>query len=126
MTRNLSTFAWRAATSLVLLASAAIATTPATADTSYLRPNWFTTATDDLVTAQSSFTESFSNPAIGVKSEAWTVIDPDGATLARGVSAYSSEDAVRLIGRKSEEFEAILGYRGRPALIHVDDMVLVG
>jgi glutamate 5-kinase len=46
--------------------------------------------------------------------------------VARGVSAYSSEDAVRLIGRKSEEFEAILGYRGRPALIHVDDMVLVG
>jgi len=51
----------------------------ASADTSYLRPNWFTTATDDLVTAQSSFTESFSNPAIGVKSDAWTVIGPDGA-----------------------------------------------
>ena len=46
--------------------------------------------------------------------------------VARGVSAYSSEDAVRLLGRKSDAFEAILGYRGRPALIHVDDMVLVG
>ena len=50
----------------------------------------------------------------------------DGATIARGVSAYSSEDATKLIGRKSDEFETILGYRGRPALIHVDDMVLVG
>ena len=38
----------------------------------------------------------------------------------------SEADATRLIGRKSDEFEAILGYRGRPALIHVDDMVLVG
>ena len=59
------------------------------------------------------------------RGDAVDVIDPDGATIARGVSAYSSEDATRLIGRKSDEFEAILGYRGRPALIHVDDMVLV-
>ena len=54
----------------------------ATADTSYLRPNWFITATDELVTVQSSFTESFSNPAVGVKSDAWTVIGPNGATSA--------------------------------------------
>jgi glutamate 5-kinase len=60
------------------------------------------------------------------RGDAVNVIDLDGATIARGVSAYSSEDAVKLIGRKSDEFEAILGYRGRPALIHVDDMVLIG
>jgi len=60
------------------------------------------------------------------RGDAVDVIDPDGKLVARGVSAYSSDDAARLIGRKSDEFEAILGYRGRPALIHVDDMVLVG
>lgn len=59
------------------------------------------------------------------RGDAVNVVDPDGTTVARGVSAYSSEDAAKLIGRKSDEFEAILGYRGRPALIHVDDMVLV-
>jgi glutamate 5-kinase len=59
------------------------------------------------------------------RGDAVDVIDLDGATIARGVSAYSSEDAAKLLGRKSDEFEAILGYRGRPALIHVDDMVLV-
>ncbi len=59
------------------------------------------------------------------RGDAVDVVDADGATIARGVSAYSSEDATRLIGRKSDEFEAILGYRGRPALIHVDDMVIV-
>lgn len=59
------------------------------------------------------------------RGDAIDVIDPDGAIVARGVSAYSSEDAARLVGRKSEEFEAVLGYRGRPALIHVDDLVLV-
>jgi len=60
------------------------------------------------------------------RGDAVDVIGPDGSTIARGVSAYSSEDATRLIGHKSDAFEAILGYRGRPALIHVDDMVLVG
>ncbi len=60
------------------------------------------------------------------RGDAVDVIDPDGKLVARGVSAYSSEDAARLIGRKSDEFESILGYRGRPALIHVDDLVLVG
>jgi glutamate 5-kinase len=60
------------------------------------------------------------------RGDAIDVLDPDGKAVARGVSAYSSDDATRLIGRKSEEFEAILGYRGRPALIHVDDMVLIG
>lgn len=65
-------------TALALLGMAALGSA-ARADTSYLRPNWFTTATDDLVTVQSSFTENFSNPAVGVKSDAWTVVAPDGA-----------------------------------------------
>jgi glutamate 5-kinase len=60
------------------------------------------------------------------RGDAVDVIDPDGVTVARGVSAYSSEDAARLIGKQSDAFETILGYRGRPALIHVDDMVLLG
>jgi len=59
------------------------------------------------------------------RGDALDVIGPDGQLIARGVSAYSSDDALRVIGRRSEEFEAILGYRGRPALIHVDDLVLM-
>jgi glutamate 5-kinase len=59
------------------------------------------------------------------RGDAVDVTDSEGATIARGVSAYSSEDAAKLIGKKSDEFETILGYRGRPALIHVDDLVLV-
>jgi glutamate 5-kinase len=60
------------------------------------------------------------------RGDAVDVIGPDGKTIARGVSAYSAEDAFKLIGRKSDDFESILGYRGRPSLIHVDDMVLIG
>ena len=60
------------------------------------------------------------------RGDAVEVVDPEGRAVARGVSAYSSEDAAKLIGRNSSDIEAILGYRGRPAIIHVDDMVLVG
>ncbi len=50
----------------------------------------------------------------------------DGRELGRGLSAYSSDDACRIIGHKSGEIEEILGYRGREELIHRDDLVLSG
>jgi glutamate 5-kinase len=48
---------------------------------------------------------------------------PDGRLIAKGVTAYGAEDIRRIAGRRSEEAEALLGYRGRPAIIHRDDMV---
>ena len=47
-----------------------------------------------------------------------------GSLLGRGLSAYSSADARRIMGRKSREIESILGYRGRDEMIHRDDLVL--
>jgi glutamate 5-kinase len=49
--------------------------------------------------------------------------DASGRTIAKGVTAYSSADIQRIAGRRTEEAEALLGYRGRPAIIHRDDMV---
>ena len=51
------------------------------------------------------------------------VCDTAGRTLAKGVTAYSAEDIRRIAGRRTEDAEALLGYRGRPAIIHRDDMV---
>jgi glutamate 5-kinase len=48
-----------------------------------------------------------------------------GPVLARGLSAYSSADAARILGRQSGEIEAVLGWRGRDELIHRDDLVLL-
>jgi glutamate 5-kinase len=59
------------------------------------------------------------------RGDALRVQGPDGAEVARGLSAYNSEDARRIIGHRSEEIEAILGWRGRDELIHRDDLVLV-
>jgi glutamate 5-kinase len=49
----------------------------------------------------------------------------DGKALARGLSAYTSGDAERIAGHRSDEIEAILGWRGRDEIIHRDDLVLL-
>ena len=50
---------------------------------------------------------------------------PDGAVVAKGLSAYDAEDARRIAGRRTEEIAAILGYRGRDVMLHRDDLVLL-
>ncbi len=50
---------------------------------------------------------------------------PDGAVLARGLSAYAADDMRRIAGHRSEEIEALLGWRGRDEAIHRDDLVLL-
>ena len=59
------------------------------------------------------------------RGDAVEVRGPDGTVLARGLSAYGSADAARIIGHRSEAIEAILGWRGRDELIHRDDLVLL-
>jgi glutamate 5-kinase len=48
----------------------------------------------------------------------------DGRELGRGLIAYACEDTARIIGKRSSEIATILGFAGRAALIHRDDMVL--
>jgi glutamate 5-kinase len=59
------------------------------------------------------------------RGDAVLVRAPDGQELGRGLSAYASQDAARIIGHRSEDIEAILGWRGRDELIHRDDLVLL-
>jgi len=58
------------------------------------------------------------------KGDAVVLKDARGNELARGLSAYSSADAARIIGRRSSEIETVLGYQGRDELVHRDDMAL--
>jgi len=58
------------------------------------------------------------------RGDAVVVKDQSGVTLGRGLVAYASDDARPLIGHKSSEIEALLGYRGRAEMIHRDDLVL--
>ena len=54
-----------------------------------------------------------------------SVMAPDGQEIARGIVAYSDSDATRIIGRKSTEIEALLGFSGRAEMIHRDDLVIL-
>lgn len=49
---------------------------------------------------------------------------PDGIELGRGLAAYGAADARRIVGHKTGEIEAILGYRGRDEMIHRDDLAM--
>ena len=50
---------------------------------------------------------------------------PAGEPLARGLSAYASDDAIRIAGHHSGKIAAILGWRGRDEIIHRDDLVVL-
>jgi glutamate 5-kinase len=50
----------------------------------------------------------------------------DGRRIGSGLIAYSAADARLIIGHKTREIEALLGYRGRNEMIHRDDLVLDG
>ena len=52
------------------------------------------------------------------------ILEGQGAEIGRGLIAFDLDDAKRIVGRKSGEIEAVLGFRGRSAMIHRDDMVL--
>jgi glutamate 5-kinase len=52
------------------------------------------------------------------------VLTLEGLRIARGLAAYSSEEAAIIAGHRSEDFETLLGFRGRDEIIHRDDLVL--
>jgi glutamate 5-kinase len=60
------------------------------------------------------------------RGDAVLVRGPDGAEIGRGLVAYDSADAERLVGQNSKRIEAILGYRGRSEMVHRDDLALAG
>jgi glutamate 5-kinase len=58
------------------------------------------------------------------RGDAVDVVSLDGTRIARGLAAYSSADAAVIAGHRSEDFEGLLGFRGRDEVIHRDDLVL--
>jgi glutamate 5-kinase len=48
----------------------------------------------------------------------------DGREIGRGLIAYAKADAERIVGKRSSDIAAILGFAGRDELVHRDDMAL--
>ncbi len=60
------------------------------------------------------------------RGDAVLVRGPDGAEIGRGLIAYDAADANKIKKRPSADITQILGYSGRAAMIHRDDLVLGG
>jgi glutamate 5-kinase len=58
------------------------------------------------------------------RGEPVTIRGPSGEALGCGLIRYTSEEARAIAGHRSGDIGGILGYPGRAALIHRDDMVL--
>lgn len=52
------------------------------------------------------------------------MLDPQGHSIGTGLTRYSAREAAQIKGHRSVKIEQILGYPGRAALIHRDDMAL--
>jgi glutamate 5-kinase len=59
------------------------------------------------------------------RGEVVSCVDRHGNELARGLVNYDAQDAIRIKGRSSREFEQILGFMDDDELIHRDNLVLV-
>ena len=54
-----------------------------------------------------------------------SILGPDAETLGSGLVRYTSDEARAIKGHQSREIEQLLGYAGRAALIHRDDMAVL-
>lgn len=59
------------------------------------------------------------------RGEAVIIRDEAGCEAGRGLIAYNAEETALIAGRNSMEIVTVLGYAGRAALIHRDDMALL-
>lgn len=55
-----------------------------------------------------------------------SVLGPDGGEIARGLAGFDSDDARLVIGKRSDAVIELLGSGNRGAMVHRDNMVLVG
>ena len=58
------------------------------------------------------------------RGEPVAIVTDAGKAIGIGLTRYTSAEALQIIGRRSADIEEILGYKGRAALVHRDDMVV--
>jgi glutamate 5-kinase len=58
------------------------------------------------------------------RGEPVAILDPAGARLGQGLIRYTGDEARAIAGHRSGDIARLLGYPGRAALIHRDDMVV--
>ncbi|MCF0253356.1 MAG: glutamate 5-kinase, partial [Duodenibacillus sp.] len=59
------------------------------------------------------------------RGDAVTCVAPDGREVARGLVNYSSSEVRRIMGQHTAALPLLLGYTGRPDLIHRDNLAVL-
>ena len=59
------------------------------------------------------------------KGDAVSIFNEENTELARGLIAYDAHDAAQILGLKSGDISAVLGYDNGAALIHRDNLVML-
>ena len=59
------------------------------------------------------------------RSDVVEIKNSGGRTIARGLAEYDALDCAKIIGHRSSELEALLGYAPRSAVVHRNQMVMV-
>jgi glutamate 5-kinase len=52
------------------------------------------------------------------------IVDDSKTIIGQGLMAYNADDTRQIMTKQAKDIESILGYAGRPAVIHRDDLVL--
>lgn len=52
------------------------------------------------------------------------ILDETGAQVARGLARYDVGEVLKIVGVRSGDLEAALGYAGGPVVVHADDLAL--
>ncbi|MFN3724402.1 MAG: glutamate 5-kinase [Paracoccaceae bacterium] len=58
------------------------------------------------------------------RGEPVSILSPEGVVLGKGLVRYTAEEARAIAGHRSGDIVSLLGYQGRAALVHRDDMVV--
>ena len=58
------------------------------------------------------------------RGEPVSILSPEGVVLGKGLVRYTAVEAKAIAGHRSGDIVGILGYEGRAALVHRDDMVI--
>ena len=58
------------------------------------------------------------------RGEPVSILSPEGVVLGKGLVRYTATEAKAIAGHRSGDIAGILGYEGRAALVHRDDMVI--
>lgn len=57
--------------------------------------------------------------------EAVALVGPDGRAIAQGLCRYGASEVRKILGKKTSEIEAALGYKDSDEVVHRDDLVVL-